>query len=157
MNQKLRTRHRSLITLVAVFVPIVFTAALVTRPPLVAMESLPAHSNDSIANMTHIKSRDIALDSTTVTAQILQDAGGELVVRLIPAEGESVGGADVLVYWHSTIAESDVVPPEAYLVGTLAGSQTRVFALPSNKATGQLMFYSLAQKRMYDDSWTLSE
>ncbi len=157
MNQNLRTRHRSLITLVAVITPIVFAAALVTRPQAVTMENLPAQANDSVANMTQLMSRTINLDGSTVSARILQNSQGELTVQFIPAPGEAVGGADVLVYWQSNNTDSDGVPPEANLLGTLAGTQTRVFTLPGNKASGQLMFYSLAHKRMYDDIWSLSQ
>ena len=157
MNQNLRTRHRSLIILVAVIAPIVFAAALVTRPQAVTMENLPAQANVSVANMTQVMSRAINLDGSTISARILQNSQGELTVQFIPAPGEAVGGADVLVYWQSNTIESDVVPPEAYLLGALAGTQKRSFKLPTDKAIGQLMFYSLAHKRMYDDIWSLSQ
>ena len=80
------------------------------------------------------------------------DTGTHIV--LAPRDGAAVVGADVLVYWFRGGTVS-AVPDDARLLGTLAGPQSRAFALPDDVSGGTLLFYSLAEQRLFDSRWTL--
>ena len=77
-------------------------------------------------------------------------------VSFEPAAGQPVNAADVLVYW-SAEGVSSWPPEEAFFLGTLAGAQARVFALPDGAGPGRggLVFYSLAQQRRIEPGWSL--
>ncbi len=157
MNQKLRRRHRRMIAVAAVTAPAILVAALVTRPPAVVMNEIPvAAGNIAVGDTVHLANGTFTLDSTPIAVQ-LSRSGGALGVRLAPQGGSAVTGADVLVYWHEGGGTGNQIPDDAWLLGTLAGPQARAFALPGHAQAGELLFYSLAQQRLYDERWAIPE
>lgn len=161
MNSRLRTRHRSIMTVLAIVLPVVFVAGLVMRPPIQRMDSLPVVEAESldfpvlVANGNGVSIDGAILDLGLYRAS--NDAG-RYAVEVDPQAGQAVKAADVLVYWSKSTDTSASIPPrDAYLLGTLAGPQTRLFALPpaAKPGTGRLVFYSLAQKRLFSDDWPL--
>jgi len=161
MNRGLRKRHRRLAVFAAIAAPAVFAAALLARPAPAPTSAIPTLSGNIVAgDAVKLAVNSFALDGTPMTARLYRENDGTdagLRVVLSPADGHAVGGADVLVYWHRGGASGDTIPDDALLVGTLAGPQSRTFELPGEAATGELLFYSLAQQRLYAERWELQQ
>ena len=154
MNQKLRRRHRRMAVALAIVAPAVFALALLTRPPQPLQASLPSlGGNNPAADAVLVADDTFSLDGTPMTARLVRDSGGTHVL-LAPQDGAAVVGADVLVYWFQG-GNVSAVPDDARLLGTLAGPQSRAFALPDDVSGGALLFYSLAEQRLFDSRWSL--
>lgn len=148
-------------TALAVLVPAVFIAAIASRPPILEMDQLPVSRTmtgrafpERLAEETGVR-----IDEATVTLRLLGTAAEptRYAVEFDPDAGQAVNSADVLVYWTDSAGGDATVPDGAWLLGTLAGPQTRVFELPeqARPGSGRLIFYSLAQQRLIQQGWSL--
>ena len=158
MNQKLRQRHRLMITACALLAVGVVAAALVARTSIPTNTTLPLSGRNILpGDAVLLAEEPLTLDATALKVGVFRTASGrdDLAVRLTPLAGEAVPGADVLVYWHAENEAAQRLPPDATLLGTLAGGQARTFALPPNTHSGVLLFYSLATQTLYEDRWAL--
>ncbi len=162
MNRRLRNRHRWLTTSLAIVVPAALAAAILARPTMPVMEQLPdlgglpAYDED----MTVLADEYVRIDTATMRFALLAAASApeRYAVEIRPQDSDVIRGADVLVYWWKMPArESETVPVNAHLLGRLAGTQTRRYALPAaaRPGAGRLVFYSLGQRRLIEGEWPL--
>ncbi len=160
MNRRLRSRHRRLMTLLAIGVPVALIAALLARPTMPVMERLPdlGGSSTDHGDTRVIAAENVSIDAALMRFELLLTSSAPLryAVGISPQAGEAVRAADVLVYWTDA-PPADAVPAGAQLLGTLGGTQSRRFALPAaaRPGNGRLVFYSLGQQRLIEESWAL--
>ena len=151
MIRPLRTRHRVMVTVLAVTLPILFVAGLLARKPPAEMEALPkAIQPFSEAYPTLLAEAPNLWGELAIITRLHADAtpASHLAVELHPEV--YLKAPDVLVYWHlGALPAEDTIPDEAYLLGALAGTRTRHFALPDTAlhTDGHLILYSLGHQQ----------
>jgi hypothetical protein len=161
MNATLRSRHRLFTTVLAVVVPVGLALALAARPSQPTMERLPVSDGNVDAFTVALgQPEQVAVEGATLGMTLLTTSPkpAAYAVRIQPDSGRGVRGPDVLVYWSADSAGDDArLPDGAFLLGTLAGGQTRTLPLPASAGpgVGRVLFYSLAHQRLYDRAWTL--
>ena len=140
-----------MVTVLAVTLPILFVAGLLARQPQARVETIP----EAVASISETYPRLLAEEPNLwgelaiITRLHANGApASRLAVELHPEA--YLKTPDVLVYWHTdTPAAEGVVPDGAYLLGTLAGTRARRFALPDTAlhTDGHLILYSLAHQQ----------
>ena len=151
MIRPLRTRHRIMVTALAATLPILFVASLLMRELPPAMETLPeALQPSSTAYPTLLAEMPDLWGEPAILTRLHADAtpAARLAVELHPEA--PLKAPDVLVYWQmGTLPAESAVPEDAYLLGTLAGTQARYFALPDTAlhTDGHLILYSLGHQQ----------
>ena len=141
MIRRLRSRHRATFVFLALALPVGLGLALTSRksvPPgeIAAQASLGVPARDETVKLGAIELR-LRLWNT--------GAGNSRVLELTPRRDPEL--PDVLVYWSAS-EETTGLPAQSVLLGSLAGTQSRRFALPSDVRGGRLYLYSLAHQEL---------
>lgn len=149
MNARLRRRHRVATIALAVLMPPALALALAVRGGSHPSDSLPRALVAVAATGAPRWSRDDLWTVTPIRTRRFAGATSEAgsVVELTPLRDPML--PDLLVYW-SAAGASDRLPEGAQLLGRLAGTEARHFALPA--AGGRLHLYSLGHARLVDSA-----
>lgn len=152
MISPLRKRHRMMISVLMVIVPVVFIGALLVRSEIPAMEAVPdLHAHDTLDySQVLFEAADLWGEAAIITRlKGDQSAPTHLAVELEPQRPLNL--ADPLVYWDpSGTATTNQLPTSAYLLGPMPGSGTRQFSLPDTARfiDGRLLLYSVAHQEL---------
>jgi len=152
MILSLRRRHRMMMFSLALILPIAFVAGLVIRQPIPATQDLPVSS-------TPLSSEDWQLcfekedhwPGLPITMRLYanRQSGTQLAMELQPRT--NLKTPDILVYCHLTSSSSTgQLPERAQLLGTLAGTEKRLFILPAaaSEQETSIILYSLAHQKI---------
>ena len=143
MIRPLRRWHRFAWTLLLVVLPLVFWAGLAVRKQVPAMEQAPdVLRTGPPPNAEALRTLDFSTSAFPSTARLLK-AGERLYLELTAQQAATK--PDLLVYWHGPNDE------DGWLLGRLAGRETRWFPLPNAAGQGKLRFYSLAHGESLDE------
>jgi hypothetical protein len=124
MIQPLRRYHRFSFYTLGVLLPVLFSAGLVARRPLVSLQ--PA--SDRI--------------------HLTMPSGTAVVTDSRELWGGAVDDPDLLVYWAEDEPELDSLPVNARLLGSLQSAHTGVLRVPGgDRNRGYLILYSLAYQK----------
>lgn len=146
MIHSLRKKHRAIFSVLSAALPLAFVAAIAFRAerrPAENARSLPQNPSAALQQCIFEK-EDLWADQKIVTriyAHAAQPA--ELAVELHPAV--ALAHPEILVYWNE---KDDANLKDAFLLGTLAGTQPRRWLLPQNalQHDGYLVLFSLAHQ-----------
>jgi hypothetical protein len=143
----LRARHRLWTGALAVAVPVLYVLALAARTEPPAVELPPALAEDAFGDV--LREMDDLFAEHAVATRVRRGSGG-FQVELEPAT--AIVAPEVLVYWSPSAAMGDKMPAEAFLLGSLAGTRARAFALPAAALgrDGWLLLYSLGHQQVLD-------
>ena len=153
MIMPLRKRHRFMITLLAIVLPIAFITGLTGRQAPAVMEIPPVDLQASAAVFSQIVyEKNDLWPGHTITTRLCADGmpPTRLTVELQPREDFKI--PDLLVYWHEgEMVEGDRIPAGAFLLGNLAGRQARQMILPEGalQYDGRLVLFSLAHQKIF--------
>ncbi len=145
MIAPLRRRHRVMVTLLLIAVPVGLVLALAARPPVPVVEGLPAALAAGPGfGGGDVESYDV-FGELGVAVRSYHAADGA-VLELTPAE--PLARPDVLVYWSGETA-SDRLPDGAVLLGALS-DRARTYSVPAAAAgrAGHLVLYSLGHQEV---------
>ena len=156
----LRRRHRIMMGLLGVILPVGLVAGLVSRksaPP--AVETVPGVPASSLARLDRLI--ETAMGGPPGEARwgirlYAADFPVRLAVKLAPQGAAALDLPDLLVYWSEGASESGRgVPEDSHLLGSLPGDRPAVFVLPEAAAAagGRLIFFSLARGELLDFEW----
>ncbi len=153
MIRPLRIRHRAMMAVLAVVIPLVFVAGLMAREPIPVMEQLPeavvSLAQPSLAHQ--ILEADDLWTVAPITTRVFGDAtpATHLAVELTPQA--SLKLPDVLVYWAPQ-QPAGMLPGDSFLVSSLDGTETVRGALPEAalRTDGFLILFSLARQEVID-------
>ena len=124
MIQPLRRYHRFSFYTLGIVLPVLFSAGLVARRPLVIVEP----TSDRI-HLTMPNSTAMVTDSRELW-------------------GSAVDDPDVLVYWTEDEPELDSLPVRAHLLGSLQAARSGALRVPrGDRNRGHLILYSLAYQK----------
>ena len=147
MIRPLRSRHRAIIAVLAVVVPLVFVLGLLARQPIPAVNETTTAVRPTLpAGLVEVSVSDDAWAGLPVRTTWLED-GGVPPRRAVKLELlEELGRPDLLVYWSEGPAPGDALPGDALLLGAIADGQARAWTLPGAAGgDGRLILYSLAR------------
>lgn len=152
MIAPLRRRHRAMVAVLAVLLPVGYATALLARP---TFPVAPAPQTEPAAGVLAERPIQLDLPGSYVRVRTWR-AGGERFVELAPRI--DLEQPDVLVYaldegrYHgsSFVGDASLDPSalsEAYLLGTLQGRASVQYRLPAELegAPFRLILYSLAR------------
>ncbi len=148
MIAPLRRRHRWLIATLTVVVPVLFVVALTGRPAGPAIGTLPAELAETARGRVESEHDDL-FAHPIITRIRATDA--EWLVELQPRE--PLAKPELLVYWTAEATSGDErLPAGAYLIGSLAGTRSRVYTMPEQTLgqAGRLLLYSLGHQEVVD-------
>ncbi|MEM1096610.1 MAG: hypothetical protein AAGJ10_18570 [Bacteroidota bacterium] len=153
MIRPLRTRHRVMVSTLAVVLPVLFVASLLVRQHPAVMDTLPVPVSAEAPSL--LRSETTAtFGALSVSLRVYEDArpATRLAVALRPDASPSA--PDVLAYWSETPPSAATLPDAAILLGTLAGPQSRTFMLPEAalRTEGYLILYSLGHQALLGSS-----
>lgn len=156
MIRPLRQRHRRLVIVIGIFLPIVFAVGIAARKTVPATASLPAGLAASSQKFTVTKwERSDMFAKTPIQVRLMGENanGGRLAVEFSAAK--DFVKPDLIVYWvagNPTI--TDTLPDNAILLGSFSSAP---LALSDEVAqsSGQLVLFSLADNEIVDVSKTI--
>lgn len=152
MIQRLRRRHRNLFVILSVILPVLFLAALATRPSAPRTQEIPPFLvNETPAFPRVLFEKSNLWSGHDLLTRVCTDQmpPQRLAVELQPRRAFSK--PDILVYWHEPATTSgNQLPENAYLLGALTAKQLRRFVLPepARLVDGKLILYSLAHHQI---------
>jgi len=135
MIQPLRTQHRVTFVILAVIIPVVFVAALASRPKPARME----RRGLLVASNSIINSQNGLFRTATNS-----NADGSSSIRLLTHK--PILAPDVLVYFAESKPQQNDLPPTAYLLGEFEPYAS----YPMPVTPGFIVLYSPAQKSVID-------
>jgi len=144
MIRALRRRHRTIVSLLAVALPLLGVAGLVARRPIPAQEPLPEALGPS----------EIETPAGAPRSRLSWPGGALTLVRLSATElvlepQVEIAGAELLVYWTvDAPAPGGNLPAESWLLGRVDGARACRLTLPSRaqESAGSLVLYDLAHQ-----------
>jgi hypothetical protein len=142
----LRARHRALATILALALPLGISLALSSRRDAPRLERLPSGDPADPGPRTQVKQRTLRVGNFNLDTRTWPDDRlAAFVLEVAPRE--DLQRPDVLVYWSQSAPQQD---PDAssVLLGALAGTSPRRFALPPQAIDGYLSLYSLAHREL---------
>ncbi len=151
MILSLRRRHRWLIAILSVLLPLAFAAAMFARKAPRANEAPAAFPPLAPALSQIILSKNDLWPNLNLVTRVCGDAlpPTQLALELQPQE--ELRAPEVLVYWSpQNSGAPEALLRDAYLLGTLAGKQKRSWPLPEAalRADGMLILYSLGHQQV---------
>ncbi|HKX30284.1 MAG TPA: hypothetical protein VJ302_21520 [Blastocatellia bacterium] len=150
MITSLRSRHRIIVTSLALLVPVMFVSGLIARRPFPVSSRLPAIQSDPASEEVSVIYEDRDLwKGLAVTARIMTANGNSPTMLLELQATHDLAEPDLLVYWGESRPSPDRPAGSAVLLGRLSG--TRIERLPLSaralSGTGYLTLYSLAHAK----------
>ncbi|HTF88440.1 MAG TPA: hypothetical protein VK843_08525 [Planctomycetota bacterium] len=147
MIRSLRSRHRRTFVLLAVVLPIGLAMAFSSRVSVPASPSVP-QADRLVARPIDAPVRDAVVTSARAQLRLRiwsPGTDGTRVLELTPRRDLEL--PDVLVYWSATDS-NEGLPAKSLLLGSLAGTEARLFSLPKEARGGRLFLYSLAHQEL---------
>jgi hypothetical protein len=152
MTLPLRQRHRRILVVLAVLLPLLFMVGIALRRNVPQAENLPPELSPQPVTFTATGyEREDLFEKSPVRVRIFRDhESGTLAVGLTAPR--DFLKPDLMVYWSdSRPAASETLPPDAKLLGAFVSA---VLVLPTEASTtnGQLTLFSVANHKIVDVS-----
>lgn len=153
MIRPLRQRHRRVLLVLGVFLPIAFVVGVAARKPLPEVHSLPREIAPASASFASEAWRRADLfPKSPVQVRLMREQSGTEEFAVALSATRDFVKPDLLVYWvagNSRITDS--LPSGPILLGAFASPQ---LSLPSaaTQSAGVLVLFSLADSEIVDVS-----
>jgi len=152
MIRKLRQRHRRIIAVLGILLPLLLIVGIVLRRAVPQSETLLSDSSPPTTTFTATGyERDDLFERSPVRVRLYRDHGsGALAVGLVATK--DFLKPDLLAYWSVTRpASNDRLPPDARLLGAFVSTML-VLPPEATNTDGQLTLFSLANRKIVDVS-----
>ena len=158
MIRPLRERHRRMVIVLGVFLPVAFAVGIAARKPVPGMTSLPkelAASSQKFA-VTEWERADLFTKSPIQVRLLRENAGaGHFAVEFSAAK--DFLKPDLIVYWVAVGTRiTNTIPDHAFLLGSFNSSAALPLPLEAGSASGVLVLYSLADHVIVEISKSLA-
>jgi len=154
MIRPLRQRHRRMISVLGVFLPVALAVGIAARKPMPTVASLPAQLSGPPQQFTALKwERDDLFTKTPMRVRLLREVpkGGRSGIQF--SVGKEFAKPDLLVYWVAAGTKvTDTIPDNAFLLGAPYSSAALPLPAEANAASGVLVLYSLADHEIIEIS-----
>lgn len=153
MIRPLRKRHRHMVVVIGVFLPVAFAVGIAVRKPVPVVNSLPPELAP-VASHFELPAwqRADLFAKSPVTVYLMREHGGAERWAIGFSAAKDFVKPDLIVYWvveNQTI--KDTLPDNAILLGSFSSTP---LALPDEAAqsTSRLVLFSLADNEIVDAS-----
>jgi hypothetical protein len=144
MIRPLRQRHRRIVSVLGVCLPVAFAVGIAARKPAPTMAVLPPLGGEAGPHFTKVMwAKDDLWPGQTIRTRLVADATGHFAVELTP--GKNFIRPDLLVYWTPNHAKAgDKLPDNATLLGAFTAERQLPLSRELTSPGGALVLYSLA-------------
>ncbi len=153
MIRPLRQRHRRMVIVLGVFLPIAFAVGIAARKPVPGMASLPKELPASPHKFAVTEwERANLFTKTPIQVRLLRESAGAGQFAVEFSAAKDFVKPDLIVYWVAGSPNvTDTLPDNARLLGVF-NSTPLPLPVEATKADGVLMLYSLADNEVVDVS-----
>ena len=153
MIRPLRQRHRRMVIVLGVFLPIAFAVGIAARKPVPGMASLPKELAASPHKFAVTEwERANLFTKTPIQVRLLRESAGAGQFAVEFSAAKNFVKPDLIVYWVAGSPNiTDSLPDNARLLGVF-NSTPLPLPVEATKANGVLMLYSLADNEVVDVS-----
>ena len=149
MIRPLRARHRAMMVVLAVVVPLLFAAGLAARRAVPrSMDSPPGEQASSYEDFEVIGRDDRAWGELPIITIWLRASGADTRCAVTLELSRPVKRPDLLVYWDDHPSDAGDLSEEARLLGRLGGRRRLTWEVPTPSGSGRLVLYSTAWKKV---------
>src|SRR5664279_6070571 len=153
MIRPLRQRHRHMVIVIGVFLPVAFAVGIAARKPTPIVNSLPTELTTAISKFeSQAWQRSDLFPKSPVTVSLMRGHSGAGRSALEFSAAKDFVKPDLIVYWvigGQTI--KDTLPDNAILLGSFSSSPLAL-ADEVARSDGQLVLFSLADNEIVDVS-----
>ena len=157
MIRPLRQRHRRMVIVLGIFLPVAFAVGIAARKPVPGMTSLPAELVASSRKFTVTEwERTDLFTKAPLQVELLREAAGAGNFALRFSTARDFVKPDLIVYWVTGTNMTDMLPDNARLLGSF--NPVTPLPLPEHvrSASGTLVLYSLADHAIVETSRNFS-
>lgn len=153
MIRPLRQRHRRIVIVLGVFIPVAFAVGMVVRKPVPGPISLPAGlASPAEPSATVEWDRADLFARSPVRVRLLRSQARSSGLFVEFSAGKEFIKPDLIVYWAAgDTAIADTLPGNAILLGSFTSAPLRLPEAAAN-SNGRLVLYSLADNEIVDVS-----
>ena len=154
MIRPLRQRHRRMVIVLGVVLPIAFTVGIAARKPVPGMTSLPQElvASPQKFAVTEWERADL-FTKTPIQVRLLRESAGAGRFAVELSAARDFVKPDLIVYW---IADNpniiDTLPDNARLLGAFNQYTPLPIAEQTGSTSGMLVLYSLADQEIVEIS-----
>jgi len=158
MIRLLRQRHRRMVIVLGIFLPVAFAVGIAARKPVPGMTSLPAELVASSRKFTVTEwERTDLFTKAPLQVELLREAAGAGNFALRFSTARDFVKPDLIVYWVTGNPNSrDALPDNARLIGGFNPATPLPLPAPPGPTRGALVLYSLADQGILETSKTFS-
>ena len=154
MIRPLRQRHRRMVIVLGVILPVAFAVGIAARKPVPGMTSVPKElvASPQKFAVTEWERADLFMKAPIQVGLLRESAGaGHFAVEFSAAK--DFVKPDLIVYWVAVGTKiTDTIPDDAFLVGPFNSSAALPLPLEAGSASGALVLYSLADHAIVETS-----
>ena len=150
MIRPLRERHRRMVIVLGVFLPVAFAVGIAARKPVPGMTSLPMQLATSLQTfaVTEWERTDL-FTKTPIQVRLLRERAGAGRFAVEFSAPKDFVKPDLIVYWVPGNPNiTDALPENARLLGAFNPSVALPLSLDSASGSGVLVLYSLADQEV---------
>ena len=158
MIRPLRQRHRRMITIIGVLLPIAFAAGIAARRPAPTIATLPTALATTQRHFEAVEwERADLFTKTPIQVRLLRESAGAGHFAVEFSAARDFVKPDLIVYWVAVGTRiTDTIPDHAFLVGSFNSSAALPLPLEAGSASGVLVLYSLADHVIVEISKSLA-
>jgi hypothetical protein len=154
MIRPLRQRHRRMVAVLGVLLPVAFAAGIAARKPAPTIATLPAGLAMTPQHFEAVEwERADLFTKTPITVRLLREKGGAGHSAVAFSAPKDFVKPDLIVYWLAGSPNiTDTVPDNARLLGAFNSSVELPLPPDATSGSGVLVLYSLADQEVVDVS-----
>jgi hypothetical protein len=154
MIRPLRQRHRRLVVVLGVFLPVALAVGIAARKPVPGMTSLPKELVASPREFAATEwERADLFTKTPIQVRLLRESTGSGRFAVAFSAAKDFVKPDLIVYWIAGNPKiTDTLPDKARLLGAFNSVLALSLSPDAGPGSGVLVLYSLADQEIVDVS-----
>ena len=158
MIRPLRQRHRRMVIMLGVFLPVAFVVGIAARKSVPSMTSLPTELVASPQKFAVIEwERADLFTRTPIQVRLLRESAGAGRFAVEFSAAKDFVKPDLIVYWIAGSPNiTDTLPDNAWLLGAFYSSVALPLPPNSGPGNGVFVLYSLADQEIVEVSKRLA-
>ena len=154
MIRPLRQRHRRMVIVLGIFLPVAFVVGIAARKPVPGMASLPKElvASPRTFAVTEWERADL-FTKTPIQVRLLRERAGAAHYAVEFSAAKDFVKPDLIVYWIAGNPNlTETLPDNARLLGTFNSSVALPLSPDAATGSGVLVLYSLADQEIVEVS-----
>ena len=154
MIRPLRQRHRWMITIIGVLLPIAFAAGIAARRPAPTVATLPTALATTQRHFEAVEwERADLFTKTPIQVRLLRESAGAGHFAVEFSAARDFVKPDLIVYWVAGNPNiTNTLPENARLLGVFNSSVALLLPLDAASGSGELALFSLADQEIVEVS-----